>query len=87
MPDFLFCSLFPVQQTTSGICHRVIKQFFRVDNQYAECEKQIQQCHTQQSHEVRPQGSPPKSLRFYVILFPIFKAQFARFVAEDAGRW
>ena len=34
---FLFCSLFPVQQTTSGIGHRV-KQFFRVGNQYAECE-------------------------------------------------
>ena len=25
LPDFLFCSLFPVQQTTSGIGHRVIK--------------------------------------------------------------
>ena len=36
LPDFLFCSLFPVQQTTSGISHRV-KQFFRVGNQYAEC--------------------------------------------------
>ena len=36
---FLFCSLFPVQQTTSGIGHRV-KKFFRVGNQYAECEKQ-----------------------------------------------
>ena len=23
LPDFLFCSLFPVQQTTSGIGHRV----------------------------------------------------------------
>ena len=27
LPDFLFCSLFPVQQTTSGIGHRV-KEFF-----------------------------------------------------------
>ena len=27
LPDFLFCSLFPVQQTTSGIGHRV-KYFF-----------------------------------------------------------
>ena len=34
-----FCSLFPVQQTTSGIGHRV-KKFFRVGNQYAEYEKQ-----------------------------------------------
>ena len=34
---FLF---FPVQQTTSGISHRV-KYFFRVGNQYAECEKQL----------------------------------------------
>ena len=33
---------FPVQQTTSGIGHRV-KQFFRVGNQCAECEKQQQQ--------------------------------------------
>ena len=33
---FLF---FPVQQTASGIGHRV-KYFFRVGNQYAECEKQ-----------------------------------------------
>ena len=31
----------PVQQTTSGIGHRV-KYFFRVGNQYAECEKQQQ---------------------------------------------
>ena len=23
LPDFFFCSLFPVQQTTSGIGHRV----------------------------------------------------------------
>ena len=29
LPDVIFCSLFPVQQTTSG-----------VGNQYAECEKQ-----------------------------------------------
>ena len=28
LPDFLFCSLFPVQQTPSGIGHRVKKQFF-----------------------------------------------------------
>ena len=42
LPDFFFCSLFPVQQTTSGIGHRV-KRFFRVGNQYAECEKQQQQ--------------------------------------------
>ena len=39
LPDFFFCSLFPVQQTTSGIGHRV-KLFFRVGNQCAECEKQ-----------------------------------------------
>ena len=39
LPDFIFCYLFPVQQTTSGIVHRV-KAFFRVGNQYAECEKQ-----------------------------------------------
>ena len=32
----------PVQQTTSGIGHRV-KYFFRVGNQYAGCEKQQQQ--------------------------------------------
>ena len=38
LPDFFFCSLFPVQQTTSGIGHRV-KYVFRVGNQYAECEK------------------------------------------------
>ena len=38
LPYFLFCSLFPVQQTTSGIGHRV-KYFFRVGNQCAECEK------------------------------------------------
>ena len=37
LPDFLFCSLFPVQQTTSGIGRKL---FFRVGNQYAECEKQ-----------------------------------------------
>ena len=42
LPDFFFCSLFPVQQTTSVIGHRV-KLFFRVGNQYAECEKQQQQ--------------------------------------------
>ena len=42
LPDFVFCSIFPVQQTTSGIGHRV-KQFFRVGNQYAECEKQQEQ--------------------------------------------
>ena len=46
LPDFLFCSFFPVQQTTSGIGHRV-KWVFRVGNQYAECEKQQQQ---QQQH-------------------------------------
>ena len=42
LPDFLFCSLFPVQQTTSGIGHRIKKQFFGLatNNQYAECEKQ-----------------------------------------------
>ena len=29
LPDFLFCSLFPVQQTTSGIGHRVkYRRFF-----------------------------------------------------------
>ena len=39
LPDFFFCSLFPVQQTTSGIGPRV-KEFFRVGNQYAKCEKQ-----------------------------------------------
>ena len=39
LEDFFFCSLFPVQQTTSGISPRV-KLFFRVGNQYAECEKQ-----------------------------------------------
>ena len=48
LPDLLFCSLFPVQQTTSGIGHRV-KYFFRVGNQYVDCEKQQQQkaatCH------------------------------------------
>ena len=40
----LFFSHFftPVQQTTSGIGHRV-NQFFRVGNQCAECEKQQQQ--------------------------------------------
>ena len=42
LPDFFFCSLFPVQQTTIGIGHRV-KYFFGVGNQYAECEKQQQQ--------------------------------------------
>ena len=40
LPDSVF---FPVQQTTSGIGHRV-KYFFRVGNQYyAECEKQQRQ--------------------------------------------
>ena len=39
LPDFLFCSLFPVQQTTNEIGHRV-KYIFRVGNQYAEYEKQ-----------------------------------------------
>ena len=38
---FLCCSLFPLQQTTSGTGHRV-KQFFQVGDQYAECEKQQQ---------------------------------------------
>ena len=28
LPDFFFCSLFPVQQTTSGIGHRVSKVVF-----------------------------------------------------------
>ena len=28
LPDFFFCSLFPVQQTTSGIGHRVKSSFF-----------------------------------------------------------
>ena len=38
LPDFLFCSLFPVQQTTCGIDHRVDGVVFRVvSNQYAEC--------------------------------------------------
>ena len=41
LPYFFFRSLFPVQQTTSGIGHRV-KVVFRVGNQYAECEKQQQ---------------------------------------------
>ena len=39
LPDFFFRFLFAVQQTTSGIDRRV-KYFFRVGNQYAECEKQ-----------------------------------------------
>ena len=43
LPDFFFCPLFPIQQTTSGIGHRV-KCFFRVGNQYAECEKQQSRC-------------------------------------------
>ena len=34
---FFFFFFFPVQQTTSGIDHRV-KKFFRVGNQYAESE-------------------------------------------------
>ena len=38
---FSFCSLFPVQKTTREIGHRV-RWFFRVDNQYAKCEKQQQ---------------------------------------------
>ena len=33
LPDFPFCSLFPFQQTTSGIGHRV-KLFLWVVNQY-----------------------------------------------------
>ena len=41
LPYFLFGSLFPVQQTMSGIGHR-LEYFFRVGNQYAECEKQQQ---------------------------------------------
>ena len=28
LPDFFFCSLFPVQQATSGIGHRVNVVFF-----------------------------------------------------------
>ena len=40
LPEFFFCSLFPVQQTTSGVGHRVNKVVFRVSNQHAECEKQ-----------------------------------------------
>ena len=36
LPHLLCCSLFPVQQTTSGIGHRV-KSLFRVGNQYAKC--------------------------------------------------
>ena len=28
LPDFFFCSLFPAQQTTSGIGHRVKSSFF-----------------------------------------------------------
>ena len=44
LPDVFFCSLFPVQQTTNGIGHRVKYQVvFRVGNQYAEFEKQQQQ--------------------------------------------
>ena len=39
LPDFLFCSLFSAQQTTSVIGHRV-KWVFRVGNQYTGCEKQ-----------------------------------------------
>ena len=37
-------SLFPVQQTTNGIStlYTVVQYFFRVDDQYAECEKQQQ---------------------------------------------
>ena len=44
LPDFFFFFFSPVQQTTSGIGHRV-KKFFRVGNQCAECEKQQQQQH------------------------------------------
>ena len=41
LPDF-FCSIFPVQQTTGGIGHRVNKVVFRVvGNHYAEFEKQL----------------------------------------------
>ena len=39
LPDFFLCSLFPDQQTTSGIGYRV-EYFFRVGNQNAEYEKQ-----------------------------------------------
>ena len=41
LPDFLFCSFFPAQKTTSRLGHRV-QVVFRVGNQYAECEKQQQ---------------------------------------------
>ena len=42
LPDFILCYIFPVQQATSWIGHRV-KKFFRAGNQYAEHEKQQQQ--------------------------------------------
>ena len=46
LPDVFFCYFIPVhQQTTSEIGHRV-KYFFRVGNQYAECEKQQHQQHS-----------------------------------------
>ena len=53
LPDFFFCSLFPVQQTTSGIGHRVNKlsgSGFRVGNQYIQCEKQQQTTTTSALH-------------------------------------
>ena len=34
-----FCSLFPVQKTTSSGIGPRVKQCFRVGNQYSECEK------------------------------------------------
>ena len=41
LPAFFFLLFFPFQQTTSGIGHRVkYCSFFRVGNQYAECERQ-----------------------------------------------
>ena len=41
LPDFLFYSFFLVQQTTSGIGHRVrYNSFFGLATQYAEYEKQ-----------------------------------------------
>ena len=42
--QLVLCSLFPVQQTTSGIGHLVSSSFFRVGNQYAECEQQQRGC-------------------------------------------
>ena len=41
LPDFFFCPLVSVQQTTSGIGH-CVKYVFSGWNQYAECEKQQQ---------------------------------------------